>query len=66
MLDVASLKASAEAITVEFATVVLAAVEESAVAAAAVTMMGMVGGGDNSGKPHVATSLGLRLRLLVW
>jgi hypothetical protein len=49
---VASLKAFAEAITVESATVASAAVE-SAVAAAAATMMGMVRGGrDNSGKPR--------------
>ena len=47
MLDVASLKAFAEAITVESATVVLAVVERSAVAAAAATMMGMVGGGSS-------------------
>jgi len=48
---VASLKAFAEAITVESAAVAEAAAE-SAVAAAAATMMGMVGGGrDNSVKP---------------
>jgi len=44
MLDVGSLKAFAEAITVE-STAVAAAAVESAVAAAAATMMGMVGGG---------------------
>ena len=45
MLDVGSLKAFAEAITVESATAVASvAAEESAAAAAAVTMMGMVGG----------------------
>ena len=44
MSDVASLKAFAEAITVESAAVASAAVE-SAVAAAAATMMGMVRGG---------------------
>jgi hypothetical protein len=50
MSDVASLKAFAEAIKVEYAAVA-SAVAESAVAAAA-TMMGMVWGGrDNSGKP---------------
>ena len=43
MSDVASLKAFAEAITVESAAVAAAAAE-SAVAAAAATMMGMVGG----------------------
>jgi hypothetical protein len=53
MLDVASLKAFAEAITVESASVASAAAE-SAVAAATATMMGMVRGGrDNSGKPQV-------------
>ena len=52
MSDVASLKAFAEAITVESAAVAAAAAE-SAVAAAAATMMGMVGGGrDDSGKPR--------------
>ena len=52
MLDMASLKAFAEAITVESAAVASAAVE-SAAAAAAATMMGMVRGGhDNSGKPR--------------
>ena len=51
MSDVASLKAFAEAITVE-STAVAAAAVESAVAAAAATMMGMVGGGDDSGKPR--------------
>ena len=52
MSDVGSLKAFAEAITVDSAAVAAAA-EESAVAAAAATMMGMVGGGDSgSGKPR--------------
>ena len=52
MSDVASLKAFAEAITESAAAVASAAVEESAAAAAAVTIMGMVEGGDDSGKPR--------------
>ena len=52
MSDVASLKAFAEAITESATAVALAVAEESAAAVAAVTMMGMAGGGDNSGKPH--------------
>ena len=52
MSDVASLKAFAEAITESTAAVALATAEDSAAAAAAVTMTGMVGGGDDSGKPR--------------
>jgi len=52
MSYVASLKAFAEAITESAAAVASAAVEESAAAAAAVTIMGMVEGGDDSGKPR--------------
>jgi len=58
MLDEASLKAFAEAVTVESAAV--AAVTESAVAAAAATMMGMVGGvsiqGSRAQQPRVVNA----------
>ena len=53
MLDVASMKAFAVAITESAAAVASAVAEESAAAAAAVTMMGMAGGGGyDSGKPR--------------
>ena len=53
MSDVGSLKAFVEAISVESAAMAAAAAAaEPAVAAAAATMMGMVGGGDASGKPR--------------
>jgi hypothetical protein len=50
MSDIVSLKAFAEVITESATAVASAVAEESAAAAAAVTMMGMAGGGDNSGK----------------
>ena len=54
MSDVASMTAFAEAITESAAAVASAVAEESAVAAAAVTLRGMAGGGDDSGKPRAA------------